>query len=794
MTRKLIIWSGAKTSIQYKYVAPTVKAAKVPHYVTYYKEPVEWNDGSINYHIPDVPKGSVCLAMGSKCVESLKAAGLTPKNLGIGKLRETIWAAPQGGSFLVSYDPAIIEMDYARKPEVEWDINLGVRLLKTGQLEPQLGKYGYVDNFAFLIKYCMKQYAKTGKPVKLSCDTETVGLDPLGADVHLVSVGFSAKKGYGHVLYFGNAGDYPKKGTKLWNQLEWLLTNPAVKIRGANFKFDWHWLYRHLDIACTNWSFDTLLAGSLLDENRINSLNMHTKIFVPELGGYDDSFNKTYDKSKMHEVPKDKMLPYAAGDLDADLRVSQKLERMLLRDKKLTRFYAHILHPSAQAFAVIEYRGMHVDVEKYEVLRKDVQKEIEENHKIALDLIPAQIQNKYVDNLSLTRDVILQEYLFSPRGLNLKPKMMTPKGNKPSTSKAHLQMFLDHPEAGTFLKALFEWKSAKKTMTTYIVGFLKHLRTDGRFHPTYMLHRGDYDGDAGGTVTGRSSAKDPAYQTIPKHTKWAKRLREVYVAPPGHVVLNADFSQGELRIAACIANEPTMIAAYRKGIDLHLLTGLALWNIQNPNKKYTLAQATKLKLAGDETIKMVRQGGKAGNFGLLYGMQPAGFKAYAYLTYGVTLTMEQAEAFRDAFFQRYPRLTDWHEDSAKTAHRYGQVRSPLGRIRHLPLIHSKDWQIKSQAERQAINAPVQSTLSDLGQLAAAELHRLYPELWCFGFTHDALSFYIPEGEVQLWAKRIKKVMENLPLKKVRWSPQLDFPVDIEVGPDLGHMTELDMAA
>ncbi len=790
----LKLWTSAKAYSLDQTVGPPLSRSKIKHKFVEYREPYV-HAKKRRVPIPDAKKGEVCLVMGTKCVESLKLAGLLPKQMGIGKLREKPYPAPGGGSYLVTYDPGIVAIDYGRKPEIQWDVNLGVRLIRTGSVNPQYGDYKYVDTFAPLITYIRKQYKKTGKAIHVSCDLETVGLDPVNPDAHIVSIGFSVYKGMAHVKYFSNRGEYPE-GMLLY-QLKYLLKSKRIKLVGANFKYDWHWIKKHWDIECTNFALDTLLVGSLLDENRNNSLNMHTKIYLPSLGGYDDEFNRTHDKGKMHEVPTLELLPYAGGDLDADLQLVGRLRPIILKDKRLANFYGHLLHPASKAFTRIEQRGMVVDIERYEELRHDVQKQMDSLHKTAIGILPATIQNKYIDDLSLTRDVILREFLFTNRGLNLRPKVFTEKEKLPSTSKTHLQMFLGNPKADEFLQALFEWKAAKKTMSTYIVGFLKHLRADGMFHPTYMLHRGMFDGDTSkeaGTVTGRSSCKDPAYQTIPKHTKWAKLLRSVYTAPPGYVILNVDFQQGELRIAACLANEITMINAYKKGIDLHLLTRLELWNIQNPASALTLKEAMALMKAEDPNIKLVRQGGKAGNFGLLYGMQVLGFLSYAWNTYGVKLTEDEGANFRNGFFNRYPRLPDWHDNYISMAHAHGQVRSPLGRIRHLPLVHSNDWKVRSAAERQGINAPVQSTLSDMGLLAAGILNEKYPDLWCFGFTHDALSFYVPEDEAHEWAVKISAVMENLPLAKFGWKPQLSFPVDVEVGTNMGDMKGLTLAA
>jgi len=263
--------------------------------------------------------------------------------------------------------------------------------------------------------------------------------------------------------------------------------------------------------------------------------------------------------------------------------------------------------------------------------------------------------------------------------------------------------------------------------------------------------------------------------TIPKHTIWAKGLRSVYIAPPGMVHMNVDYSQGELKIAACIANELGMIKAYQKGIDMHLITGSEVFGI-------TLKKAMAMMKAKDPKIKVIRQGGKAGNFGLIYGMSAKGFQIYAKKSYGVDLTLKQAEDFRIRFFETKPRLLPWHEESKQEARDTLQIRTPLGRLRHLPLINSKDNALRSQQERQSINSPVQGTLSDLGLLAMAILNERYPNLWYYGFTHDALTFYIPEDEIDLWAGRVKEVMENLPLHLFGWKPQLKFTVDVEISP------------
>jgi DNA polymerase I-like protein with 3'-5' exonuclease and polymerase domains len=307
-----------------------------------------------------------------------------------------------------------------------------------------------------------------------------------------------------------------------------------------------------------------------------------------------------------------------------------------------------------------------------------------------------------------------------------------------------------------------------------------------------MLFKGQFETDEddkdGGTLTGRTSAKDPAMQTLPKHHKhknainWAKKLRSCYIAPVEYVFWECDFSQGELRITACIAGEEVMLNAYAQGLDLHAVTGAKLAG-------YELGEFMALKEFAEgtperELFESKRQGAKAGNFGLLYGMGPSGFREYARIAYGVVMTMEEAENAHKAFFDLYPRLLTWHAKSIQHARQHLMVRSPLGRIRHLPLIRSNDSATRSYAERQAINSPVQGTLSDLCLWAIAEIEREMgqtEEVQVIGMTHDAAYGYVRADKAPELMYRVKTIMSTLPIKETfGWDHQIPFPVDVAV--------------
>jgi DNA polymerase I-like protein with 3'-5' exonuclease and polymerase domains len=363
-------------------------------------------------------------------------------------------------------------------------------------------------------------------------------------------------------------------------------------------------------------------------------------------------------------------------------------------------------------------------------------------------------------------------------------------------AKSHLRQFADVPEASAMVEALTQADGAMKTLTTFVDGFLKHLRPDGKFHTTYFLGHAEFeghDGDDSGTVTGRLSAKNPPFQVIPKKTKWAKRIRECFPAPQGKVMLSVDFSQGELRVIACWAPEPTMIQAYLDDQDLHAVTGAKLAQVN-------LAEFLTWKDNPDEDLAALfeknRGNAKPANFGLCFGMQVDGFIAYSWANYGIRLTYEEGEAMRNAFFQLYPGLLSYHEKQKTIANMTGRVVSPLGRIRHLPMLKSWDREIRSKAQRQAINSPIQSCLTDMMIWAIALIDDAYPggEIETVGVIHDALVAYIPDQDPLLWAGRVTEIMSNLPFDQLSWKPQLKFTVDAEIGPNLAALKKVKLAS
>lgn len=763
--------------------------------------------------------GEVVLAFGVKPLSCLQRAGLVPKNRTVTSMRGLPVKGPPHrddagglccGYWFFTFDPQTRHSDAAKPAEIAWDIALAARFHRTGSLEPSLGNYAWVDDFSRAIGQIEATYARNyaseiaaGKSpekaavaaaVPVGCDTETLGLVPYIQEAWIISISFSVAPGMADMLHFPKQGDKPTRKQRA--QIEWLLNTPKVKIVGANFKYDAIWIEQKWGIRCTNFPFDTVIVGSLLDENRSNSLSTHAKIMTP-LGGYDDSFNREFDKSRMDLVPADRLGRYQGGDTDAVLRTYHVLRKQLMDDKALTRFYAKLLHPAARAFERVEQRGVLVDYEKFRALEGDLVAASQQLQTEMLELMPgrvrakhsAEIADKLAEGKTPFTAKIVSDMFFSDLGYGFKPKMQTAKSRKPSTSFDHLMMFADYPDAATFVQKLEAYNSASKTLSTYVRGFLQHLRPDGRFHPTYALFRGTLyiEDDDAGARTGRTSARDPAMQTLPLYTIWADRLRECFPAPEDWFFFQVDFEQGELRIAACLAHEPTMLQAYKDNKDLHAIT--AAYIVKTPLDKFL-----ELKKADPKKFSALRQIGKSANFGLLYGMGAAGFVAYCWNSSQTKITEEDAEAYRADFMRLYAGLPDWHERARQTARRHGFIRSPLGRVRHLPLIKSYDQEVRAYAERQAINAPVQATLSDLALWAIARVEELlvphYP-IQIVGMTHDSLYGYVPAARAQELTYKIIEVMNELPYRQVfQWEPELTFPADGEIGPNLAKLTKL----
>lgn len=783
----IILWSSAPSEDLFRVVNPIINTFDP-------KPEVYFQPHSPGEAFMPSP-GSVLVPMGNTPLKELQKKKHYPANKGIKSLRGSV-LQPEGCGWIVpTFDPQMTFTEAPATVDIACDLMTVQRILKTGDHWPDIPLYPEWTSLIELRLWIENRFETYDRKIPVSVDCETMGLDPFNPEKKIVSLHVSVEEGIAGGIYLLDEADWSTGGEE-WDDfienVDWLLNSPMVVTIGANFKYDLLWMWIKWGLRCTNFGWDNLLTGSLDDENRHNGLNVHAKLFT-EIGGYDDGFNQAYDKAHMEDIPRSEVMQYGSGDADASLRVSKKLINKLWEDNttadgtprkdSLANFYTNILHPVCRAFETIEERGMCVDLEEYNKFGGEVENEAAEKLSFLVDHVPGWIVDKHgPEKVAKLTPAVVTDYLFTDKGCGLTPLMITEKSGKISTAGSHLQQFADTDEAGEWVTAYGAWKGLMKVHSTYYVGFLKHLRHDGRFHPSYML----FKSDDGGAVTGRTSARDPAVQTIPKHTPWAKRLRRVFCAPlPGWILWSADYNQGELRIVADIAEDETMLKVYREGGDLHSVTAAGMVGM-------VLEEFMKLKTTDPELFDLYRTNGKAGNFGLIYGMSPGGFVTYAWTNYGLKITLEEAEVAVEKFFNTYTNLLPYHQKMTNQVYGQGWVRSPLGRIRHLPLIRSPDNKTRSSARRQAINAPVQSTLSDLCGWSIAEIKKWRPDLWVGGMIHDQIFGYCPEDEADETVKGILEIMGNLPLKKTfGWQPKIDFPGDGTIGYNLADQIALD---
>lgn len=614
------------------------------------------------------------------------------------------------------------------------------------------------------------------KPKLLAADTETTGLVWHKPEIFPFLAQLTYKKGHSTLVplcdrYIPEGLD-PAKLPKALKQLKQIMEDPDIHKVGHNFKYDIH-MFRKLDIDVKGWRHDTMQMAYTVDENmRSFGLDDCTRVWVPEMAGYDDELRREYGYDDMISIPPDVMARYAGGDTDACFRLCRNLMALLQGQPDHYRRYTHIVMPALTMFAkVTEPYGVEVDPTQLAKLKIDLKNTETQMYEDLLTEAPVEVKRdalkgNYADLGSLK---FIREILFTEKGFDLRPIVFTKAENLPSTStKDHLVYFEGHPWVDKYV----EYVKLKKLNGTYVETFEKYI-TDGCIHPSFHMHR---------TNTGRVASSDPNGQNFPKRGDLATQYRKMFVARKGYVIIEADYAQVELKLAAIASRDRNMINAYKTFGDLHVKTAADTMGL-------TVEQFLKL----DKKVqKTKRFQAKAINFGFIYGMSAGGFKTYAKTQYLIDYTEEEAENFRNTFFRSYPSLTTWHTNVKAMAHKNGQVTSLHGCIRHLPAIYSKDKQTVSLTERQSVNAPIQLLGSDLLLMAATRFSRdIDPEEARVILTvHDAAIIEAREDRADYYAGVLKWYLENNPIFEwfgMRFPISLD--AEVAIGPTYGETSE-----
>lgn len=561
-----------------------------------------------------------------------------------------------------------------------------------------------------------------------------------------------------------------------------------------NGKFDFLWMLVHYGVKWyEQFDFDTMLAHYILDENSLHDLKT---LAQRECGAPNWDID---GDSKRGEGPLDKLALYQAHDLYYTRELKFIFSKQLREDGDVKRVFDEIMMPCSRLFVEVEYDGVYIDVSKMDDAEKYLKGEVR-SAKIAM--------KKFGELENWGSPQQLGEFLFGKKGtllnegkaraLGIDVIERTPKG-APSTSESVI-LRIEHPIG----EALLKFRGAKQQLSFFIDGWKPYLYKN-RLHPSFKLH---------GTVTGRLSCEHPNLQQVPRD----ERIRSLIIAPPGWTLIEADLSQIELRIAAELAQERNMLHAFAMGVDVHWMTVMrelergggkakeiintawqALKNKAQAKRKnaepkkpsYSAAIEILLEIGPDAAIeidkrwKELRKKAKAINFGYLYGMWWRKFKIYARDKYSVTITDEQAQDSRKFFFETYRDYPKWHERQRRYARLNGYVRSLSGRKRRLPAAQGPDSFERQEAERQAINSPVQSFANELNLMAGIQLRREFSRdvARICGTVHDSLLVWVKNDQVERVTKRLLEIMSHPELLDV-FGIEIGVPVlaEAKIGP------------
>jgi len=564
-------------------------------------------------------------------------------------------------------------------------------------------------------------------------DTETTSLDPMQA--RLVGMSFSVLAGC--AAYLPLAHNYAGAPSQLGVERAlailkpWLESEKRNKV-GQNIKYDQHVLANH-GIALRGIEHDTLLESYVLESHARHDMDsLASRHLGLKTLTYDEVTGTGVGRIPFEQVDVARAASYAAEDADLTLRIHRALLPKLQAAEKLLYVYRSIELPAREVLFRMERDGVLIDAAQLEAMSHELGQKMLE--------LEARAHKEAGQPFNLGSPKQIAEIFFEKKGMPVIKK--TPSG-APSTDEDVLEkLALDHPLA----KILLDHREISKLKSTYTDKLPKMVNSrTGRVHTNY--------GQAT-AVTGRLASNDPNLQNIPVRTPEGRRIREAFVAPKGHAIVSADYSQVELRIMAHISGDENLLRAFAAGEDIHRATaaevfGRSLRDVTPEERRYA----------------------KVINFGLIYGMSAFG------LAQQLGLERATAQAYIASYFTRYPAVARYMEETRKTARERGYVETVFGRRLWLPEIKSSNPARRGGAERAAINAPMQGTAADLIKLAMIAVRgwldreRLSTKL--IMQVHDELVLEAPEGELGRVRAEIPELMSGVARLKV--------PLVVDVG-------------
>jgi len=575
---------------------------------------------------------------------------------------------------------------------------------------------------------------KLQKAELIAFDTETTSLDPMQAE--LVGLSFAVEPF--EAIYIPVGHNYPGAPAQLDREtvleaLKPLLEGKSPKKVGQHIKYDMNVLSRY-DLAVQGIAFDTMLESYVFNStgSRHDMDSLALKYLGHQTTHYEDIAGKGARQISFSQVSIEDAGHYAAEDADITLRLHQHLWPKLQAEPALEKVLVELEIPLIPVLARMEQAGVLIDGKLLLQQSSELAKRMME--------LEAQAHEAAGQPFNLGSPKQLQQILFEKLELPIIRK--TPKG-QPSTAEDVLRELADSYELP---KLILEHRSISKLKSTYTDKLPAQINPHtGRVHTSY--HQAV-------AATGRLSSSNPNLQNIPIRTPQGRKIRKAFVAPPGNVILAADYSQIELRIMAHLSSDEGLLTAFHEGVDVH--------------------RATAAEVFGEGYEKVTddqRRAAKAINFGLMYGMSAFG------LARQLDISRPEAQEYMDTYFSRYPGVQKFMEKTREQAREQGYVETLFGRRLYLPEINASNMMRRQGAERAAINAPMQGTAADIIKIAMIRvddwIQSEQPGTRLVMQVHDELVLEVEEGQLELVREAVIGHMAG--------AAELDVPLVVDAG-------------
>ncbi|MFA6263522.1 MAG: DNA polymerase I [Candidatus Babeliales bacterium] len=562
-------------------------------------------------------------------------------------------------------------------------------------------------------------------------DTETSGCMPLKDS--LVGISFAADKHTAYYVPLGHTEGGQIERTRALELLRPLLESTDYDLIMQHAKFDQLVLWNN-GIAIRPVAFDTLLAANLVRKEwqKINLKELSLIYLHEPMKKFDAVLGK---RKSFADVPLDEAAPYGAHDALQTFKLKPLLQEELDKEPRLKEIFHTIEMPFYWVLVRMEQVGILLDPEVLAGIGTEVTKAL------------GTLENKIFGAIETKTELTRTEFnLNSPRQierllfdiLQLPVIKKSDKGQR-STDHEVLQELRDiHPIPGLIL----QHRELSKLKNTYITPLPTFINpTTGRVHTTFSQTM---------VATGRISSSDPNMQNIPTAQGFGIRIRSAFIAPPGKILMSADYSQIELRVLAYLTQDPTLIAIFNEDRDIHTETAAQLFGV-----------------ALDQVTPQQRQLGKRINFSIMYGMSPFG------LAKDLGIKQSDAKAYIEKYFAHYATAAQWMEKTVEKAVTTGYVETWFGRRRYIPELKEKNKTLFDTGRRMAINTPVQGTQAEIMKIAMINIDKEIVEQRLDSRMilqiHDEIIIELPEGEEAIIAPIVRKEMErvvawNIPLK------------------------------